>query len=127
MGASAAGDLLKVALDNHYSPLIAIRLRENGHDAIGAKQRGWDREEDEPLLGICADEGRVLVTNDVADFMAISRTWAAAGRSHPGLIFTSDASMPRSRNTIGRYVDALDDLLARHLGDEAFRDRVHWL
>lgn len=118
---------MKLALDNHYSPLIAIRLRERGRDAIAAVERGWQREEDESLLAICADEARALVTNDVADFVAISRGWAGTGRSHSGLIFTSDVSTPRSRDTIGRYVDALDAILHRHLGEEAFRDRVHWL
>ena len=118
---------MRLALDHHYSPVIAARLRATGRDVVAAVERGWEREDDESLLAICALEGRALLTNDVADFTAISRAWAADGRSHSGLIFTSDAGMPRSRHTIGRCVDALEDLLLRHPDEDAFRDQVHWL
>lgn len=118
---------MRLALDHHYSTVIALRLRDAGHDAVAAVERGWEREEDEPLLLICTEERRALVTNDVADFTAICQAWSVDGRSHAGLIFTSDVSMPRSRRTIGRFVDALDDLLHRHSGENAFGDRVHWL
>ncbi len=118
---------MRLALDNHYSPLIASRLREAGHDAVAAQDRGWGREEDEALLVICVDESRTLLTNDVADFTTISRRWAANGRSHSGLIFTSDVSMPRGRATIGRFVDALGDLFFRHPDDQGLRDQIVWL
>ncbi|MDQ6727091.1 MAG: DUF5615 family PIN-like protein [Actinomycetota bacterium] len=118
---------MRLALDNHYSPVIAQRLREAGHDVVAAIERGWEREDDERILAICADEPRALLTNDVADFTAIYRRWAADGRAHSGLIFTSDASMPRGRATIGRFVGALDALLSLHPGEDAFGERVHWL
>lgn len=118
---------MRLALDNHYSPTIAVRLRETGHDVVAAVERGWERENDERILAISAEEARALMTNDIADFTAISRRWAADGRTHAGLIFTSDASMPRGRATIGRFVDALDALLRLHPAEDAFKDRVHWL
>jgi hypothetical protein len=118
---------LKVALDNHYSRTIAVRLREAGHDVVAAIERGWEREDDEGILAICSEEARTLMTNDVADFTVIYRRWAADGRTHSGLIFTSDASMPRGRSTIGRFVETLDALLRLHPGEDAFNGRVHWL
>lgn len=118
---------MRLALDHHYSPSIAVRLRARGHDAVAAIERGWEREEDEALLVTCGEEGRALLTNDVADFMVLCRAWAADGRSHSGLIFTSDAAMPRSRRTIGHFVVALEDLLIRQPADDALQDQVHWL
>lgn len=118
---------MRLALDNHYSPIIAQRLRKAGHDVVAAVERGWEREDDERILDLCAEEARALMTNDIADFTAIYRRWAADGRSHAGLIFTSDASMPRGRATIGRFVSALDALLRLHPSEDAFKDRVHWL
>jgi hypothetical protein len=68
-----------------------------------------------------------LLTNDVADFTVIARRWGVQGRQHAGLLFSSDASMPRARRTIGRYVTALERVLAAHPGEHDFADRVHWL
>ena len=127
MGSPAALARVKLALDHHYSPAIAIELRARGHDVCAAIERGWQTEEDEALLEICATEQRVLVTNNVADFAIIARRWAIAGRGHCGLIFTSDASMPRGRQSIGSYVDTVDELLIANHDAAAFTDRTHWL
>ena len=127
MGASAAGAAVKLALDNHYSPVIARKLRQAGHDVLAIVERGWERESDHALLELCAQEHRALLTNNVADFVAISRTWTTEGRRHGGLVFTSDASMPRGRNTIGRYVAALAQVLAERRADDALCGQVHWL
>lgn len=118
---------MKLALDHHYSTAIATHLRERGHDVVAAIERRWETEDDEPLLALCEREQRTLLTNNVADFAVISRSWAVEGRRHSGLIFTSDASMPRNRDSIGRYVEALDEFLRSNPGQDAFVDRVHWL
>jgi len=118
---------VKLALDHHYSTAIAALLRERGYDAVAAIERGWETEDDEPLLALCDQEQRALMTNNVADFAVISRNWAVEGRRHAGLIFTSDASMPRNRDSIGRYVEALAEMLRSNPGHDAFVDRVHWL
>ena len=118
---------MRLALDNHYSPTIAVLLREAGHDVVAAIERGWEREDDEGILDICSEEARVLMTNDVADFTVIYRRWGADGRTHSGLIFTADASMPRGRSTFGRLVGTIDALLRLHPGEDAFKGRVHWL
>lgn len=117
---------MRLALDHHYSTKIADQLRARGHDVVAAVERGWHLEEDESLLALCHGEQRTLLTNNVADFAFIARQWAAEGRSHSGLIFTSDAAMPRSRNTIGRYVTALDEVLISQRGTYAL-DQVRWL
>jgi hypothetical protein len=118
---------VRLALDHHYSPTIARRLRERHHAVVAAVERGWDAEDDEPLLMLCASERRALLTNNVSDFAVISQRWHAEGRAHSGLVFTSDVSLPRHRDTIGRYVEALAALLDANPHDDAMVDRVHWL
>lgn len=118
---------MKLAFDHHYSTTIATQLRERGHDVVAVIELGWEAEADERLLALCEEDQRALVTNNARDFAVIARRWAVEGRRHSGLVFTSDASMPRSRQTIGRYVEALDRLLSSMPGDDVFADRVHWL
>jgi len=118
---------VKLALDNHYSRLIAEQLRELGHDVVAAIEMRWEAEDDEPLLALCATEGRALLTNNVADFAVIARRWQIEGRSHLGLLFTSDARLPRTRNTIGRSVELLDALMRDNSAHNSFVDRIHWL
>lgn len=118
---------MRLALDHHFSPTIAEHLRTTGHDVVAVQERGWEREDDESLLTVCDDEHRALLTNNVGDFVTISRSWAVEGRSHSGLIFTSDVSMPRGRHTIGRYLAALEEILLAHPDEHALQDQVLWL
>lgn len=118
---------MRLALDHHYTKVIAEQLRAKGHDAVAAVERCWEREDDEPLLALCESEQRALVTNNVSDFTVIAQRWATQSRSHAGLVFTSDASLPRTRATIGTYVRLLDEMLAENADLDAFIDRIHWL
>jgi hypothetical protein len=118
---------VKLALDHHYATQIAVQLRKRRCDVVAAIERGWEAEDDETLLSLCTADKRALLTNNVADFAVIARRWAVQGRHHAGLIFTSDAGMPRSHHTLGRYVTALQTLIRAHPGDDAFTDRTHWL
>jgi predicted nuclease of predicted toxin-antitoxin system len=118
---------VRLALDHHYSRLIAEQLRERGYDVVAVYERGWHLAGDEELLEHCSEDGRALLTNNVGDFVAISQRWAGEGRSHAGLVFTSDASLPRTRATIGTYVGLLADLLTDNLDAGAFTGRIHWL
>lgn len=90
-------------------------------------EQGWEREDDEPLLAPCSEGSRTLLTNNVRDFVIIARSWSAEGRGHSGLIFTFDASMPRNRDIIGHYVEALDEIMRMRPGHHALRDQVLWL
>jgi hypothetical protein len=118
---------VRLALDHHYSQLIAARLRERGYDVVTAYERRWHVLDDEQFLDRCAAERRSLVTNNVRDLATVVQRWAEEGRHHPGLVFTSDASLPRTHATIGTYIARLDELLTAHPGDIAFVDRIHWL
>jgi Domain of unknown function (DUF5615) len=127
MGAPAASHRVKLMLDHHYPTAIAQQLRLRGRDVGTAAERGWHREPDEMLLTLCGAEQRTLLTNNVGDFMAIVRNWSVSGQHHAGLIFTSDASLPRTHAAIGRYVHLLEALLDDHPDPGEFVDRIHWL
>lgn len=116
---------MKVTLDHHYSPRIAEELTGRGIDVITARERAWHIVSDEELLTFCTLDERVLVTNNIADFMVLTRQWASEGRRHGGLIFTSDTRYPRTRSHIGRLVEAIEEFCITH--PKACVDEVHWL
>jgi hypothetical protein len=78
---------MRLFLDAHVSGRrIATALRER-HDVHAAdEERQLDGWEDEQLLALATDEGRVMVTFNVGDFARITTEWAAAGRSHAGCL-----------------------------------------
>jgi len=78
---------LRLFLDTHISgPRIARALRDRGHDVRAAdEERELDGLEDDQLLALAAEDGRVMITFDVKDFTVIARRWAEAGQTHAGL------------------------------------------
>jgi predicted nuclease of predicted toxin-antitoxin system len=110
----------RLLLDGHFSPEIARQLRSRGHDAVAARERiELHGLSDRELLRIATDEGRVLVTENVVDFVELHRQSVLTGVPHPGVVFTSARRFPRTRRAIGKLVRALD----AWLNDEA-RDRA---
>jgi hypothetical protein len=119
---------MRLCLDELYTPLIAARLRELGHDVVSVHDRPALLGTPDPeLLKLMAAEHRAILTDNVADFMAVITGLALAGDEHYGLLLTSDASMPRSRNTVGLFVRTLDHYLRGHTADDALRNRIDWL
>lgn len=76
---------------------------------------------------LCVNEQRALLTNNVADFAVLARRWAAEGRMHYGMVFTSDSIMPRHARTIGLSVRAMHDLMRSNPSVDALVNRVEWL
>jgi Domain of unknown function (DUF5615) len=119
---------MRLCVDELYSPKIAAELRARGHDAVSVYGHPALLGLPDPaLLDSMAAEGRAIVTENVRDFVPLARRLALEGRDHPGLILTSSAALPRSRDTIGCHVQALDAFMAERPADDALRNQVAWL
>jgi predicted nuclease of predicted toxin-antitoxin system len=119
---------VRLLLDEHYSPEIARQLRTRGHDVVAVAERAaLVGLSDDELLRRMAQERRVIVTNNVKDFVPLANRAALGADDHYGLLLTSDRSMPRRSDAIGRFVDALDAFLQRHQGEDSYRNQVQWL
>lgn len=79
---------MRLLLDAHVSgPSIGRRLEAAGHEVRALDQEPeLEALEDEHVLELATGEQRILVTHSVSDFPRILRDWAAAGRSHAGVI-----------------------------------------
>jgi len=118
---------VKLLLDEHYADEIAEQLRAAGHDAQTVSERGLKGLDDEALLTLCQREARALTTNNVRDFVPLARSWAAAGRDCAGILLTSNASLPRHKGTIGRYVAILSALMDANQAERALSNQTPWL
>jgi len=119
---------VRLLLDEHYSPKIAVELRKRRHDVVSAVERDdlrglGDRE----LWNFASAEGRALMTESVADFMPLVLERAAEGGRHFGVVFTSPRSLPRGPRTIGLYAKLLGRLLRDRPADDALANQVWWL
>jgi predicted nuclease of predicted toxin-antitoxin system len=127
LGAFPAGAWVTLLLDEHYADEIAAQLRAAGHDATTVSERGMKGIDDEALLHFAASEERALLTNNARDFLPLIARWAAGGQDHHGLVLTSDASLPRGKRRIGRYVTALRELMGTQPPRHALVNQVRWL
>jgi predicted nuclease of predicted toxin-antitoxin system len=79
---------MRLLLDAHVSgPSVGGQLSDRGHDVRALDQEAeLEGLNDEDVLALASEDGRILVTHNVADFPEIMREWAAGGRSHAGVI-----------------------------------------
>ena len=119
---------MKLVLDEHFSPEIARQLRRRGHDVAAARElvTGTDRTDTE-LLRRATEDGRAVVTGDVADFVELHRAAVISGRRHAGIVFVSSKRFPRRRRAIGRLVSALEAFLTANPGDRELESQTQWL
>lgn len=97
-----------------FSPTIAARLRERGHDVIAVADDSELRAmTDADLLSWATERGRRVVTENVRDF----RPLIGESPDGPGVLFTSSRTFPRSRRGIGKLVEALDAWLVLNAAD----------
>lgn len=120
---------MKLLLDEMLSPQIARKLRDKGHDVQAVKRDRPELESipDEIIVQRMSEERRGVVTNNVKHFRPIHRSTLATGKEHYGILFSEDATMPRSRPAITLWVETLDRFLQAHPGEDALKNRTHFL
>ena len=106
---------MKLALDEHLSPTIAIHLAERGVDALAVVEvEELAGMSDVVLLARMARDGRALVTADSGDFARLDQLLRRRGVSHAGLIYLAPARFDLRRGRQAPLVDALARFVADH-------------
>jgi predicted nuclease of predicted toxin-antitoxin system len=102
---------VRLLLDAHVSgPCVGKRLEARGHDVRALDQEpALEGLDDEEVLATAASEQRILVTHNIRDFPAILREWAAAQRSHAGVILVYGIDH-REFDVIVREIERCHDL-----------------
>ncbi len=95
-------------LDEMLPPSIAAALNSAGCDTIAVSADPALRGITDPVvLEMATAQGRVLVADNIRDFVPVSSTWTAQGRAHAGLLLVSSTSFPMKAGRGGNIATAL--------------------
>jgi hypothetical protein len=77
---------ISLYLDEDVSVLVARLIRSRAFYALSALDAEQLGRNDAEQLGFAAQQGMAILTHNRADFEELARQYAAAGRSHSGII-----------------------------------------
>lgn len=98
---------------------VARKLRERSIDAVSTPEAGRLRESDESQLAWASQEGRAILTFNVADFARIHNEWMSRFRHHAGIVVSR-------QRPIGDLLERIV-ALASTLTAIQMRDRLEFL
>lgn len=106
--------MLRYAADEGFDKRIVtgLRQRSSAIDIVTVQEQGIRGAPDSEVLEWAADEGRVLLTNDMRMMGGAARSRVAAGLATPG-VFIVHAHSP-----MGQVIDTLELLAGASLDDE---------
>ncbi len=113
---------MKLLLNEMYSTALARALSDAGIDAVTTGEIGLAGRSDFDVFAAAIAEGRVLLTENVADFARIAGDHLAAGHHYPGVLMALSTRFSRRPAGRGRLVEAI-----RAVVDEALQDRALYL
>jgi len=105
---------VRLLLDEMISPRVAQQLRRRGHDVESVAERSdLVGASDDDLLTHAAGEERLLVTLNVADFIALDRDWRTQRRDHAGIVIVASSAFAQDRSLVGALVTSLASAAAQ--------------
>jgi hypothetical protein len=113
---------LKFLLDEMYPPALAEALRTDGIEVSTVAERGLAGRSDPDVLSAAAENGYVLLTENVSDFARIAAERLTAGGHHRGVLIAFSSRFSRRPSGIPRIAAAI-----RALADEELEDRLVYL
>lgn len=122
---------VKLLLDEMFPHDIAAALVERGHDVVSIQgDRSELRQKSDPdVFGAAQAERRAVVTENIADYLAVGAAYQGDERPHWGLVLTSNRAFPRHRpdRAIRLFLAALDAFLDAHPDTDEPTSDIHWL
>ena len=109
----------KIYLNENLSWKISKALREYGYDVVSFHEVGMNAEEDDVQFDFSVSEKRAVLTNNFGDFVRLCDEYAASGREHYGVIFTTKCAT-------GAIVGRLKKLL-KNVTAEQMKNQIRWL
>ena len=120
---------MKLLLDSMYQPVIASQMQQRGYDIIAARADSkLENLSDPEILAFARNQQRVLITENMRDFVRIDAQWRREELVHCGVILVDDYKYLRKHGAgIGKLIRALEAWLAEHPGEAEPDSQLWWL
>ena len=96
------GEMLKLLLDEHISPIVADGLRRRNRQLVVFCMTEWEGgeflgQQDSACLRQATAQGLTMVTYDRRTIPPLLKTWGEEGRKHGGVIFVDEKTISSLR------------------------------
>lgn len=124
---------MRLLLDEMWTPAIALQLRKRGFDVIAISEPAhagrYAGISDDEVFARAQDDGRAIVTDNIADYEQTRRDWEGRGQVHHGLLYALNPPFNRHRGerVIGQMVNALAHFLSSPDAAQQPFNRAHYL
>jgi Domain of unknown function (DUF5615) len=124
---------VRLLLDEMWTPRIALELRKRGFDVIAISEPAhagrYAGISDDEVFARARDDGRTIVTDNIADYEQTRRDQENRGQAHHGLIYALNPpfNRHRGRRVIGQMVNALAHFLSSPDAAQQPFNRAHYL
>jgi predicted nuclease of predicted toxin-antitoxin system len=102
-----AGLFIRLYLDADVDVKLAANLRRAGYDCVSAREVGNAALDDETQIVFATNEGRVLLTHNIQDFVPIFERWWHANRNHPGIVVSQQIPLGELQRRVMRLLDTV--------------------
>lgn len=108
---------MRLLLDEMYSAMHAEALNAAGVDAVTVIDTGLAGRSDVEVFEAAREQGRAVLTENVADFTQISADQLTSGGHHPGVLIALSSRFSRRPSGVNRLVAAVQALSGQPLDD----------
>ncbi|MDP9441600.1 MAG: DUF5615 family PIN-like protein [Actinomycetota bacterium] len=116
---------MRFLIDEMFSPAVAGHLTDLGHDAQHVRDLGLSGRTDHEVFDRAATEDRVVVTENVVDFVALLDAATSAGLVTAPVVLALKRTLPADA---GAMANELAKRLARWVDNHSDPYRhAHWL
>lgn len=96
---------MKWLIDEMFPPATAGELEQRGHDAVAVNDAGLAGAQDSEVFEFAVSEGRVIVTENFADYAALLEERLSRDETCVPVVFVRKSSLP-SRGALPTHLDA---------------------
>lgn len=119
-----------IFVDECITNKVAVWLRDAGWAASHVIETGRRGHSDHEQLEHAAENGMLLLTYNVRDFVELNAEWAMMGKPHAGILLAHDVVYQRQpRVLVSDVIETLRYFADRHQGDalDWLHSQVWWV